>query len=111
MNHATFVTKDSYRICFLVNRIGLSSIIQEYLQGIDRNDVLILDLYKDPSKKKTAIKDMKEYLKDVKEVLKDFNVEYICVCNSEYYKVFAKTTKAEPYLGYVTQIEDWKILY
>ena len=111
MNHATFVTKDSYRICFLVNRIGLSSIIQEYLQGIDRNDVLILDLYKDPSKKKTAVKDMKEYLKDIKEVLKDFNVEYVCVCNSEYYKVFAKTTKAEPYLGYVTQIEDWKILY
>lgn len=111
MNHATFVTKDSYRICFLVNRIGLSSIIQEYLQGIDRNDVLILDLYKDPSKKKTAVKDMKEYLKDIKEVLKDFNVEYVCVCNSEYYKVFAKTTKAEPYLGYVTQVEDWKILY
>lgn len=111
MNHATFVTKDSYRICFLVNRIGLSNIIQEYLQGIDKNDVLILDLYKDPSKKKTAVKDMKEYLKDVKEVLKDFNVKYVCVCNSEYYKVFAKTTKAEPYLGYVTQVEDWKILY
>lgn len=111
MNHFVFKQKDSYKICFLVNQIQVPKIESEYLDGLDKEDVLILDLYKDPSKKKTKVSLMKEYLEDVKEVLAQFKVEYVVVCDSDYYKVFTKETKAEVFLGYIKEIEGYKTIY
>ena len=113
MNHYVFKAKDSYKICFLVNRINLEEIKKEYLNQLDvlEEDILLLDLYKDPKKKKTSVSDMKEYLKDVEETLAEFNVEYVVVCNSDYFKVFAKEAKADVHIGYIKNVDNRKVIY
>ena len=111
MNYFTFTNKDSYRFCFLVPTIKCDPIEKEYLSFIDKNDVLLLDLYKDKSKKKTSVKEMREYLEDVCSILRHYKVEYVCICNSDYYKVFTKEKKADLSIGYITKVEEWKVLY
>ena len=95
MKYYVFKQKDSYKICFLVNKIQADVIEKEYLSNLDKEDVLILDLYKEPKKKKTSAALMKEYFQEVKEVLNDFKVEYVCICNADYYKTIAKAKKAD----------------
>lgn len=113
MNHFVYKKKDVYKVCFLVNKIQLSNIELEYLTQIhvDLEDVLLIDLYKDPKRKKTPYADMQEYLREVKEVLRDFGVEYVLVCNGDYFKVFTKETKVEVHLGYVKKVDDFKVIY
>ena len=111
MNHYLYSKKDSYKICFLVNQIQLRELEKEYFEGLNKEDILILDLYKDPKKKKTSVSDMKEYLQDVQETLAEFNVEYVIICNSEYYKVFTKQTKADVNIGYIKEVDNYKVIY
>ena len=111
MNHYLYSKKDSYKICFLVNQIQLRELEKEYFEGLNKEDILILDLYKDPKKKKTSVSDMKEYLQDVQETLAKFNVEYVIICNSEYYKVFTKQTKADVNIGYIKEVDNYKVIY
>lgn len=111
MRHLIFNDKGFYKICFLVNRIQSTEIEKEYLNGLDKNDVLILDLYKDPLKKKTSVADMKEYLQEVLEICYNYGVQYICCCNSEYFKVLTKEVKADVNIGYLHKVEHFKVLY
>lgn len=113
MQHLTFAQKEEYKICFLVNKIQKEDLEKYYLKDLKvaKEDVLFLDLYKDPCKKKTSASDMKEYLKDVEETLKEFNIQYVVVCNSDYYKIFTKEPKAEVNLGYIKTVEEWKVVY
>lgn len=113
MQHLTYVTKEEYRFCFLVNKIQKQEIEKEYLSLLDapKEDILILDLFKDPTKKKTSTADMKEYLESVKEVLQDFDVEYVVICNSDYYKLFSKEAKSDVNIGYIKEVGHWKVLY
>lgn len=111
MSYYTFKEKDSYKICFLVNRIQIAEISKEYLTDINKEDVLIMDLYKDPKKKKTSVSNMKDYLEDVVETLKEYHVEYVVICNSDYYKVFTKEPKADVNIGYIKEVDSFKTLY
>ncbi len=113
MQHLTYVTKEEYRFCFLVNKIQKQEIEKEYLSFLNapKEDILVLDLFKDPTKKKTSTADMKEYLESVKEVLQDFAVEYVVICNSDYYKLFSKEAKSDVNIGYIKEIGHWKVLY
>lgn len=111
MNHFTFSTRKTYKICFLVNKIQMDEITKEYLNDLDKNEILILDLYKDPKKKKTSVASMKEYLKDVEETLSSFKVEYVIICNSDYYKVFTREAKADVTIGYVKEMGCYKVIY
>lgn len=113
MNHFTFEKKASYRVCFLVNKIQMSEISKEYLKhlSIPKEDVLIMDLFKDPNKKKTSAALMKEYLEEVEDSLYDFNVEYVVVCNSDYYKTFTKQLKADVNIGYLKPVDKYKVIY
>lgn len=113
MRHFVFKEADSYKVCFLVNQINIEEIKKEYLDylGIDLNQILILDLYKEPKKKKTSVALMKEYLEEVKEVLLDYGVEYVAVCNGDYFKTFAKEQKLEVHLGYIKEVQGYKLSY
>lgn len=113
MKHLTFASKEVYKVCFLVNSIQSYDIEKEYLSllNVTKEDVLILDLYKDPMKKKTSVSSMKEYLVDVKEVLQEFKCTYVVICNSDYYKVFSHEPKAEVNLGYIKEVDSYKVLY
>lgn len=111
MKHLVFIEKDSYKICFLVNKIQSEEIKKEYLSGINEEDVLILDLYKNPKKKKNTAAEMKEYLNDVLEVCSEFKVQYICCCNADYFKVLTKQVKADVNIGYIHQVSGFKVIY
>lgn len=113
MNHFTFETRDQYRVCFLVNKIQMKDISNEYLKLLDipKEEVLILDLYKDPKRKKTTASDMKEYLQEVEETLAQFKVEYVVICNGDYFKTFSSQTKADVWIGYIKSVNQYKVLY
>lgn len=113
MRHFVFKEADSYRVCFLVNQINIEEIKKEYLDylDVDLSQILILDLYKEPKKKKTSVALMKEYLEEVKEVLLDYGVEYVAVCNGDYFKTFAKEQKLEVHLGYIKEVQGYKLSY
>lgn len=111
MRSYVFKEKDSYSICFLVNKIQIADIDKEYLQGLNVEDILLVELYKDPKKKKTPVINMKEFIQDIKPELEQLKVKYLVICNSDYYKVFTKEPKADVNLGYIKEIEGFKILY
>lgn len=117
MKYLTFdENKGDYTICFLVPFINKREIEKEYIEpfNINKNDVLILDLYKDPLKKKTSAKDMKNYLKEeVEQTLIQNNVKYVFVCDSEYFKQVSRQNKADSNVGYVLDsiFEDIKVTY
>ena len=113
MNKAFFKSKDNYKVCFLTNKINLQDIRQYFLQDsvLEPEEVINIELYKDPSRKKTKASDMKEFLKDVIEELHSYSVKYVVICNSDYFKVFTKEAKAEANLGYVLEIEGFNVLY
>jgi len=103
MRYLTFDGEEheSYDIAFLVPRLNEQEIRRHYLdtKGFDLSSVIAFNLLY--TKKKTPVKDMKDYLSQLLPILKDLKVKYIVVCDSEYFKVIARTNKAEPNLGYV----------
>ena len=111
MRSYVFKEKDSYSICFLVNKIQISDIDKEYLQGLNVEDILLVELYKDPKKKKTPVINMKEFIQDIKPELEQLKVKYLIICNNDYYKVFTKEPKADVNLGYIKEIDGFKVLY
>lgn len=113
MQHLKYAEQEEYKICFLVNKIQKNEIENAYLSllNLPKEDVLVLDLYKDPTKKKTSNSDMKEYLQEVYPVLEEFKVKYVVVCNSDYYKVFAKEPKAEVNIGYLKEVNGFKVAF
>lgn len=111
MSYYVFEQKNSYKICFLVNHIDVDRIQKEYLEGINTSDVLLLDLFLHSNKKKVTASEIKEYMTQIEPTLKDFQVEYLVICNADYYKTYTKQVKAEANLGYIKEINGFKIIF
>jgi DNA polymerase-1 len=111
MNKHVYKAADSYRICFLISKIDSAAVSREYLEGLDQGEVLLVQAYKDPKKKKTAVSDMKEFIEDLEETLHQYKVEYLVICISDYFKVFTKEAKSEANLGYIKEVDGFKVLY
>lgn len=114
--HYTKTTSAEYPICILVNQIRKDEIKKAYLDpfGINEENVLILDLHRTPGKKKTPVKEMKQYLEEeIKPVLEDFNCQYVLVADGDYFKTFTKSSKADAMAGYVVDsvFGDYKSIY
>lgn len=116
MRYHTFNDGGKYPIAILVPQIRKDEILDAYITpfGVDKQEVLILDLHNAPGKKKTPVSEIKQYIEEeLHQVLLDAGVEYIICADSEYFKVLAKQTKAEINLGYVLDsiIQGMKIVY
>lgn len=108
--------RPSYPVCILVSSIRGDEILDAYVTpfGINKDDVLILDLHQDPDKKKTPVKELKQYVEEqLIESLANMQVEYIVCADAEYFKILTKTTKADAQLGYVLDCAygPWKVIY
>src|SRR5690554_3022616 len=93
-----------YKYCILVNNIKKDEIEKAYITpfGINPDDVLVLDLHQAPGKKKTPVKEIKQYIEEeLMPVLNDMCVEYIICGDAEYFKVLSKNQKADALVGYV----------
>lgn len=97
----------SYKVAILVNNIRLDDIQRIYLnKGIPESDIIILDLHRDRSKKKTPVAELKRYVvEELQPVLDDLKVEYVMACDSEYFKLLTKSAKADAMSGYVLDSE------
>lgn len=111
MNVFVYKRKDEYPICFLVSKLLRSEIEHHYFDGLNKEDILIAEAYKDPVKKRTSASLMREFLGELKEELLSLKTKYLVVCDSEYYKVVSKETKAEANLGYIKEVDGFKVLY
>lgn len=111
MNYYVNEKKDSYSICFLVSKIQRKELEQAYFEGLDPKDIIVIEAYKSPKKKKTPVSEMKEFIQDLKTELLALNVQYLCICNADYYKVFTKEPKTDVNLGYIKEIDGLKVIY
>lgn len=118
MHHLIFSSNEQgkYPVCFLVPSIRKDEIQKAYLDpfALDPNDLLVLDLHYSQSAKKTPAKEMKAYIEEeLVPVFQDMGVEYLAVCDSEYFKVLTKTAKVDANLGYVLDCAfgPWKVVY
>ena len=68
-------------------------------QGIPVNQIIAFDL--DYQAKKVNATTIKQYLAQLLPVLRDLGVKYIYCADASYFKALVKTTKADPYFGYV----------
>lgn len=117
MKHVVFDQSGEYPVAILVPMIRADEIIKEYLEPweIDKESVIILDLHQAPGKKKTPVKEIKQYIEDeLMPVLRQSQTNYIVCGDSEYFKVLTKSNKAEACLGYVVDCAyepDMKVVY
>lgn len=107
MKYLTFVPDDALdlRIAFLVPTLNQKSIARYYLSGHlneASQHVIAYDLHKGP-KKKTPMVEQKEYLSRLLPTLRDLGIEYLVVCDADYFKALTKGSKAEANLGYVLE--------
>ena len=91
------------KYCFLVPDEDEKAIRKYYLRDkIKEEDCLFISLYFDPKKKKTPAKVMQEWFnEEVYPRLIDSKIQYLCICDGDYFKALTKNTKSEPFLGYV----------
>ena len=117
MKHVVFDQSGEYPVAILVSMIRTDEIIKEYLEPweIDKESVIILNLHQAPGKKKTPVKEIKQYIEDeLMPVLRRSQTNYIVCGDSEYFKVLTKSNKAEACLGYVVDCAyepDMKVVY
>lgn len=96
--------KDRYDYIILVNQISETDIFSEYIKPfhLENESFLVLSLYQDPSKKKTPVKLIKQYIdEELAVVFREQNPKAILCTDADYFKVFAKKTRVDPHLGYV----------
>lgn len=104
MRHLVFDQSGDYPITILVPQIRKDDIVDAYLTpwGIEKDSVMVLDLFHTPGKKKTPVKEMKEYIEtELMPTINNVNSKYIICADSEYFKVLTKSAKADACLGYV----------
>jgi DNA polymerase-1 len=94
-----------YPICILVNKLRRDNIINEYIEkfDLDPDDIIAIQL---PAPIENGVKlnkaGRKLYLSDVlSPILDQLQTQYVLMCDGDFFKVAADTTKVEVNLGYV----------
>ncbi|QDH83916.1 putative DNA polymerase I [Achromobacter phage vB_AxyP_19-32_Axy10] len=118
MHFATYGSNPTgaYKIAILVSTIRKDEIKSAYMDrfGIKDEDVIVMDLHQAPGKKKTPVKEIKEYIQEeVYPRLLDYQIQYVVCADPEYFKVLSGLPKADVNLGYVVDsiIDGVKVLY
>jgi DNA polymerase-1 len=117
MRYLTFgAERSSYKIAILVNEIRRDDILKAYVYpyGLNENDIIVIDLYRHPTKKKTPAADQKAYIKEeLAPTLLDLDVKYLLIADGDYFKTFTKTTRIDTVIGYAmtTEFGPWQSIY
>ena len=118
MQYLTFSQPErpSYPVVLLVPTIRRDEIKKVYLDpySMDPDAMLVVQLHRDPAKKKTPADTIKEWLKtELVPVMEDLGTQYILVADADYFKILTKASKVEVNLGYVMDcvFGPWKVIY
>ena len=108
--------KQTYKICFIVPYIRSSDIMSAYVEpyGLDTEDILVISPHYSQEKKKTPMKEMREYIEnELAGILEDCQVKYLFVADGEYFKALTKASKVEANIGYALDSEfgSFKVIY
>lgn len=108
--------KSTYKICILVPTIRKDEILRHYIEpyGLNPDDVIVMDLHQNPTKKKTPAAEQKAYIQEeLTPVLTDLGVELLIVGDGDYFKTFSKAAKVDAMVGYVlpTSYGPWHVAY
>lgn len=100
-----------YNIILLVPSIEKTNIEKYYISyleslGLDRKDILIIDLKYSETKKKTPVKELKDYIdNELISIIENTEATIIGICDGDYFKVISKKSTIEPNLGYILPAE------
>ncbi len=107
MKHIAFGNSNTYPIAVLIKESSFNQqqLLSNYIEplnqrGISSNDVVAITLAYDEHGK-IPVSFAKEYLKELLPALSSIHTEYLYVCDSTYFKLLTKSTKADPHYGYV----------
>ena len=108
--------KSTYKICFLVPSIRKDEIVKAYITpyGLNPEEILVLSLHYNQTSKKTLKKEMQQYItEELLPVFVDADVNYIVVCDGDYFKALTNATYVERNLGYVLDsvLGKQKVIY
>ena len=97
---------------FLTPNTNEEAIYKYYLKHIPQEECAFLPLYMDKKKKKTSAQDMRAFINEqVIPLINEKKCKYILVCNGDYFKLLTKSTKVDPFLGYVIETDLGYISY
>lgn len=100
------------KYCLLTPNKDTKAVLKYYCKDLSVDDCKFLPLFFNPEKKKTPVKEIKQYITDViTPYVKEHQCEYILVCDGEYFKQLSKKSQVLPYLGYVIETELGKVAY
>jgi DNA polymerase-1 len=91
-------------LCILVPELQAEPIRRTYVEpyGVTPGLVMAVELPKAPGKKKLTAAELREWFTgELAPILAEQGTQYLVVGDGEAFKTIAKTTKAEPYLGYL----------
>lgn len=114
MRYLKYSDKEEFPIVFLVQNINKKDLEEYYFKDLDKNNILTLDLYYEPGKKKTPAAIIKQYLEEeIIPILNEYKTKYVIVSDQEYFKVLAKVLKVDLYLGYAMKSPygDFQVFY
>jgi DNA polymerase I len=106
MRYITFSEPErtSYEICFLVPDLSSKDMIRHYLDPHLRgqeDQILAYSLEK--MEKKTPSQMQKDYLAQLLPVLRQLQVQYLMVCDADYFRTLTKNSSPESSMGYVIE--------
>lgn len=100
--------RDEYPVCILVDRINEEEIRKNYIEPYQllERDVIILSLYLNPNKKKTPVRELKEYASELLPVIQHYKSTHLIIAHGDYFKLLTGSARVEENLGYVLDIVD-----
>ena len=106
--------KKSYKYLVQVPELKLEDISKCYLNNINKENVLLCKIEYEQGRKKSSASFIKEFYKEeVVPYIQEYKIKYILICDADYFKVLAKVSKTEPWLGYILDdyLQEGKVLY
>ena len=102
----------SSKVLILVTENRPDRIKTEYIDKIhlDPENVDVMTLYLDRTRKKTRTSEIKEFLDSISKDIKNV-YDYVLITDPEYFKVFTKEKNAVQSLGYLIQVGSQKVAY
>src|SRR5690554_6631053 len=100
--------RDEYPVCILVDRINEEEIRKNYIKPYKllERDVIILSLYLNPNRKKTPVRELKEYASELLLVIQYYKSTHLIIAHGDYFKLLTGSARVEENLGYVLDIVD-----
>ena len=104
-----------YPICVLVSSIRAGEIKREYLDDqIDPGAVIVMSTRQTEGKKKTPVKDIKDYIaNELVPSWEGLKTEYVICADGDYFKALTDAPRATTKIGYVMDCVygPWKVIY